>query len=133
MTNRKFFEKVAAGEMNDEMKEFATVKLAKMAEDAEKRKGHKSKKDQEKAAANENLARHIADNVLTAEAKTATDVAEVLNADRAEDDRFTVQKVSCLCRMAVDMGLAVQTEVKIPKKGAQKAYQLVESLASVED
>ena len=39
MTKREFYEKVVAGEMNDEMQTFATAELAKKAETAEKRKG----------------------------------------------------------------------------------------------
>jgi lipopolysaccharide biosynthesis regulator YciM len=107
-----------------EMAEKAAEMLATDAAAKEKRKGKVSKADQEKRAANEALARHIATDILTEEAKTATDVATVLTEETGEEVK--VQKASYLCRLAVDMGLANETEVKIPKKGTQKAYTAAE-------
>ena len=125
MTNREFYTAITAenATITPEMIEHANAQLAKLDATAEKRKGVVSKKDQEKRAANEALARHIAETILTTEAKTATDVAEVLTAESGEEVK--VQKASYLLRLAVDMGLAAQTEVKIPKKGTNKAYTIV--------
>ena len=125
MTNREFYTAITAENaiITPEMIEHANAQLAKLDATAEKRKGVVSKKDQEKRAANEALARHIAETILTTEAKTATDVAEVLTAESGEEVK--VQKASYLLRLAVDMGLAAQTEVKIPKKGTNKAYAIV--------
>ena len=122
MTNREFYNLIVAenATITPEMVAHATEAIAKLDATAEKRKGVVSKKDQEKRAANEALARHIAETILTTEAKTATDVAEVLTAESGEEVK--VQKASYLLRLAVDMGLAAQTEVKIPKKGTMKAY-----------
>ena len=103
-----------------EMAEKAAEMLAADAKAKEARKGKVSKAAQEKRDANEAIARHIAIDILGAEAKTATDVAEVLTAESGEEVK--VQKASYLCRLARDMGLANETEVKIPKKGSQKAY-----------
>ena len=103
-----------------EMAEKAAEMLAADAKAKEARKGKVSKAAQEKRETNEAIARHIAVDILGAEAKTATDVAEVLTAESG--DEVKVQKASYLCRLAVKLGLANETEVKIPKKGSQKAY-----------
>ena len=123
MTKREFFVKAAAGEMTEEMMTFAAEQLVKMDETLEKRKGKVSEKDAAKRAANEEMAKHIAADILGAEAKTATDVAAALTEMLGEEVK--VQKASYLCRLAVKMELANETEVKIPKKGAQKAYTAI--------
>lgn len=131
MTKREFFVKVSAGEMTEEMKAFAAETLVKMDAQLEARKGKLSEKEQAKRDANEALARRVAAEILGAEAKTATDVAAELTEMLGEYDdegqliEVKVQKASSLCRKAVDLGLAVQTDVKIPKKGTQKAYTAV--------
>lgn len=125
MTNREFYTAITAenATITPEMIEHANAQLAKLDATAEKRKGVVSKKDLEKRAANEATATHIAETILTAEAKTATDVATILTEETGEEVK--VQKASYLLRLAVDMGLAAQTEVAIPKKGKQKAYTVV--------
>ena len=131
MTKREFFVKVSAGEMTEEMQAFAAETLAKMDAQLEARKGKLSEKEQAKRDANEALARRVAAEVLGAEAKTATDVAAELTIMLDEHDEegnlieVKVQKASSLCRKAVELGLAAVTEVKIPKKGTQKAYTVV--------
>ena len=123
MTKREFFVKVSAGEMTEEMQAFAAETLVKMDEILAKRKGKLSEKEQVKREANEALARRVAAEILGAEAKTATDVAAELTEMLGEEVK--VQKASSLCRKAVELELAVQTDVKIPKKGTQKAYTAV--------
>lgn len=123
MTKREFFVKVSAGEMTEEMQAFAAEALVKMDETLAKRKCKLSEKEQAKRNANEALARRVAAEVLSAEAKTATDVAAELTEMLGEEVK--VQKASSLCRKAVELKLAVQTDVKIPKKGTQKAYTSV--------
>lgn len=125
MTNREFYTTIVETVANEELVEHAKAQLAKLDATAEKRKGKVSKADLEKRAANEQLARHIAADILTAEAKTATDVAAILTEEAGEEVK--VQKASYLCRLARDLGLANETEVKIPKKGSQKAYVAVEA------
>lgn len=127
MTNREFYTAITAenATITPDMIEHAQKALAKLDEIAEKRKGKVSKADMEKRAANEELARHIAADILTAEAKTATDVAAILTEEAGEEVK--VQKASYLCRLAVKLELANETEVKIPKKGSQKAYTAVEA------
>ena len=123
MTKREFFVKVSAGEMDEEMQAFAAEQLTKMDAQLEARKGKVSEKEQAKRDANVALATRVATEVLGAEAKTATDVAVALTEMLGEEVK--VQKASALCRKAVELGLAVSTEVKIPKKGTQKAYTAV--------
>ena len=123
MTKREFFVKVSEGEMTEEMQVFAAEQLTKMDAQLEARKGKVSEKEQAKRDANGALARRVAAEILGAEAKTATDVATELTEMLGEE--IKVQKASYLCRLAVEIGLAVQTEVKIPKKGTQKAYTTV--------
>ena len=124
MTNREFYTAIAENEtLTEEIRTHATEQIEKLNATAEKRKGKVSEKEQAKRDANAALATHIAQNILTAEAKTATDVAAILTAETGET--VAVQKASYLCRLAVNMGLATQTEVKIPSKGTQKAYAIV--------
>lgn len=125
MTNREFYNAITAenATITAEMIEHAEAQLAKLDATAEKRKGVVSKKDQEKRAANEALATQIAAEIFGAEAKTASDVAAALIEITGEEVK--VQRASYLCRLAVKMGLAAETEVKIPKKGTQKAYTAI--------
>lgn len=125
MTKNELLKMITEGAtVTAEMAEKAAEMLAADAKAKEARKGKVSEKDQAKRDANAELARHIATDILTEEAKTATDVAVVLTEEMGEEVK--VQKASYLCRLAVDMGLANQTEVKIPKKGTQKAYTAAE-------
>ena len=124
MTNREFYTTISTTEtLPADLRDHALEQLAKLDATAEKRKGKVSKADQEKREANAAAATHIAETILTAEAKTATDVAAILTEESGEEVK--VQKASYLLRLAVEMGLANQTEVKIPKKGTQKAYTVV--------
>ena len=124
MTNREFYNLIAANEtLTEEVRNHATEQIAKLDATAEKRKGKVSAKDQAKRDENAAMATHIAETILGTEPKTATDVAAVLTAEAGEEVK--VQKASYLCRLAVELGLASATEVKIPKKGTQKAYTIV--------
>ena len=98
MTNREFYNLIATNEtLTDEIRAHAEEQISKL--DA------------------------IAETILGTEAKTATDVAAVLTAEAGEEVK--VQKASYLLRLAVELGLANATEVKIPKKGQQKAYTVI--------
>ena len=120
MTNREFYTAIAANEtLTEEVRNHATEQIAKLDATAEKRKGKVSAKDQAKRDENAALATKVATEILGTEPMTATDVAALMGED------VKVQKASYICRLAVDMGLATQTEVKIPKKGTQKAYAVV--------
>ena len=124
MTNREFYTAIAANEtLTEEIRNHATEQIAKLDATAEKRKGKVSAKDLEKREANAKMATLIAETILSTEAKTATDVAAALTELAGEEVK--VQKASYLLRLAVELGLANATEVKIPKKGTQKAYTIV--------
>ena len=126
MTKNELLNMITEGAVvTAEMAEKAAEMLAADAKAKEARKGKVSAKDQAKRDNNEVLARHVAADILTTEAKTATDVAAVLTEEAGEEVK--VQKALHLCRLAVKLGLACETEVKIPKKGARKAYIAVEA------
>ena len=110
MTKREFYVAVQNGETNEDVVKMATAELEKMDAANEKRKNAVSKKALENAP----LIEQIVDTILTSEPQTATDIAGVLE--------VSVQKASYLCRAAVAQGKAVQTEIKVPKKGMQKGY-----------
>ena len=110
MTKREFLTKVSAGEMNDEVMEFAVAEIAKMDAANDKRKEKTSKKAEE----NQPLVDRIVAEILGDEPVTATDVAGILE--------VSVQKASMLCRAAVAQGKAISQDVKIPKKGNMKGY-----------
>ena len=113
MTKREFLTAVSNGEMTDELKDFATAEIEKMNNSAAARAAKPSKTQLENAP----LVDRIVNEILGTEPKTATEVAEVLE--------VKVQKASALLRMAVAQERAVQTEVKLPKKGKVKAYTLI--------
>ena len=105
MTKRELFTNVAAGIIDEETIAAAAVELEKI--DAASNK---------KSKENQPLIDRIVNEILTTEPMTATDVAAILE--------VKVQKASALCRAAVAQGKVVQSEVKVPKKGTQKAYAL---------
>jgi len=114
MTNREFYNAVINANVNDEITEYATAALAKMDATNEKRRNTPSKK----AVENQPLVDQILAEILTHEPKTASDVAADLG--------VSVQKASSLLRAIVADGKATVTDVKVAKKGTQKAYALAE-------
>ena len=124
MTKNEMLKMIVEGAVvTAEMAEKAAEILAADAKAKEARKGKVSEKEQAKRDANVALATRVAHEVLGAEAMTATDVSIKLAEMLGEP--VTVQKASTLCRKAVELELAVATDVKIPKKGSQKAYTAV--------
>lgn len=112
MTKREFYTAIMNGELDEQVKLFASEELEKMDAANEKRRNTLSKKAQE----NLPLLQKITDEILTDEPKTATDVAAVLE--------VSVQKASGLLRRLVGEGKAVKVDVKIKGKGTQKGYTL---------
>lgn len=112
MTKREFYTAIMNGEIDEQVKLFASEELEKMDAANEKRRNTLSKKAQE----NLPLLQQITDEILTEEPKTATDVAAVLE--------VSVQKASGLLRRLVEDGKAVKVDVKIKGKGTQKGYTL---------
>lgn len=119
MTNREFYTTIINADVTtmtaealDALKAEATARLTKLDATNEARKNKPSKKATENAP----LMEQIATEVLTVEAITASQVAEVLG--------VTTQKASSLLRALVADGRAVAMDVKLPKKGTCKAYRL---------
>ena len=115
MTKREFYTAIMNGEIDEQVKLFASEELEKMDVANEKRRNTLSKKAQE----NQPLLQQITDEILSEEPKTATDVAAVLE--------VSVQKASGLLRRLVEDGKAVKVDVKIKGKGTQKGYLKVEA------
>ena len=115
MTKREFYTAIMKGEIDEQVKLFATEELEKMDAVNEKRRNTLSKKAKE----NEPLLNKIKSEILTEEPKTATDVAAVL--------KVSVQKASGLLRRLVEDGKAAKVDVKIKGKGTQKGYCKVEA------
>lgn len=126
MTKNEMLKMIVEGAtVTAEMEAKAAEMLAADAKAKEARKGKVSEKEQAKRDANATLAARVAAEILTSEAKTATDIAVALTEMLGEEVK--VQKASYLAREAVKLGLANQTEVAIPKKGKQKAYTAIEA------
>lgn len=128
MTKNEMLKMIVEGAIvTTEMAEKAAEMLAADAKAKEARKGKLSEKEQAKRDANEALARRVAAEILGAEGKTATDIAAEMNEKMPEmlEKPATPQKATTIGLLCVKLGLATQTDVKIPKKGAQKAYTAV--------
>lgn len=111
MTNREFLTAIANMEnISEELKAEATARIEKLDATNEARKNKPSKKAIENAPVME----QIANEILTSEAQTASAVAEAAG--------ISVQKANALLRALVAEGRATVTEVKVPKRGVQKAY-----------
>ena len=114
MTNREFYTAIINGTVNEDVIAHAQAAIDKMEATNEKRRNTPSKT----AIENQPLVDNILANVLTAEPKTASDVAAEIG--------VSVQKASALLRAIVADGKATVSDVKVAKKGTQKAYALAE-------
>jgi predicted transcriptional regulator len=101
--------------ISEELKAEATARIEKLDATNEARKNKPSKKATENAP----IMEQIVNEILTSEAQTASAIAETAG--------ISVQKASALLRQLVADGKATVTEVKIPKKGVQKAYAAVDA------
>ena len=115
MTKREFYTAIMNGEIDEQVKLFASEELEKMDAANEKRRNTLSKKAQE----NLPLFEKIMNEILDDEPKTATDVATVLE--------VSVQKANGLLRRLADEGKINKVDVKIKGKGTQKGYLKVEA------
>jgi hypothetical protein len=115
MTNREFLNNIIANEdFATEMREHAGKMLAQMDATLEKRKAKPSKA----AIANEPIKVAIID-YLTEQTEPAL-AATVANALE-----ISVQKASSLLRGLVEENKLTQKDIKVPKKGTQKAYEVI--------
>ena len=126
MTKREFLNEVIAvidgtSEVNGlELKEFAKAEIVKLDE----RNASRSSKPTKTQIENEPIKEKILEVLSTGERMVASAIAE-----RVE---ISTQKASALCRQLVESKQLKVEEVKIPKKGKQKAY-MVNTAANEED
>lgn len=114
MTNREFLTAIANMEnISEELKNEAVARIEKLDATNEARKNKPSKA----AVENAPIMDQIFNEILSGEAMTASAVAEAIG--------VSVQKANALLRALVAEGRAEATEVKVPKKGTQKAYTKV--------
>lgn len=126
MTKREFLNEVIAvidgtSEVNVlELKEFAKAEIVKLDE----RNANRSSKLTKTQIENESIKEKILEVLSTGERMVASAIAERLE--------ISTQKVSALCRQLVESKKLKVEDVKIPKKGKQKAY-MVNTAANEED
>lgn len=115
MTNREFYNAIANGTMNDEIKAFANNAIIKLDE----RNAKRSSKPSKTAIENEPIKEKIIEFITKRnEFCIAGAIAEALE--------ISTQKASALCRQLVNDKKLVEKEVKVPKQGKRKAYGLEE-------
>ena len=120
MTKREFLNEVIAvidgtSEMDTlELKEFAKAEIVKL----DKRNASRSSKPTKTQIENEPIKEKILEVLSTGEKMVASAIAE-----RVE---ISTQKASALCRQLVESKKLKVEDVKIPRKGKQKAYSILE-------
>ena len=112
MTNREFFNKVIANEIDNEVGEMAQSLLAKLDEKNAKRKNTETKEQKE----NKVLMAKICD-LLANGGMVASDIGKALE--------VSTQKASALCTLLVKAGTVNVADVKVKGKGTVKCYSLV--------
>ena len=126
MTKREFLNEVIAvidgtSEVDVlELKEFAKAEIVKLDE----RNANRSAKPTKAQIENKSIKEKILEVLSTEERMVASAIAERLE--------ISTQKVSALCRQLVESKKLKVEDVKIPKKGKQKAY-MVNTAANEED
>ena len=126
MTKREFFNEVIAvidgtSEVDVlELKEFAKAEIVKLDE----RNANRSSKPTKAQIENEPIKEKILEVLSTGERMVASAIAERLE--------ISTQKASALCRQLVESKQLKVEDVKIPKKGKQKAY-MINTAANEED
>lgn len=111
MTNREFLTAVSTNAITEDVINYASEAIAKLDAANEKRKNKVSKT----AEANAPIVASLT-GLLTSEPQTAADLAAAVG--------ISTQKASSLLRQIVASGVAIATDVKIPKKGTCKGYSL---------
>ena len=120
MTSRDFFTAIASNEaVSADLRDYATEQIAKL----DKKNAKRSSKPSKTQVANEPIKTAIIE-YLSANGQTIA--SELATALSTEETPVTTQKASALCRQLVAEGLLSVADVKIPKKGAVKAYSVAE-------
>ena len=121
MTNREFFTAIKSmANIGDELKEHAISELKKL----DKRNAARAAKPTKAKKENEPVKEEIV-KFLTEKGgfHTASEVMEACE--------ISVQKASALCRQLVEEGTLTVQEIKVPKKGKQKAYAIADDSEEV--
>ena len=120
MTKREFLNEVIAvidgtSEVDVlELKEFAKAEIVKLDE----RNANRSAKPTKAQIENKSIKEKILEVLSTGERMVASTIAEKVE--------ISTQKASALCRQLVESNKLKVEEVKIPRKGKQKAYSILE-------
>lgn len=121
MTTREFLTTITSmPNISDELKEYARDELKKL----DKRNAARAAKPTKAQKENEPIKEEIV-KFLTEKGgfHTASEVMEVCE--------ISVQKASALCRQLVEEGTLTVQEIKVPKKGKQKAYAIADDSEEV--
>ena len=121
MTNREFFTAIAAMEnLSEELIQHAEAELEKL----NKRNAARAAKPTKAQKENEPIKEEIV-KFLTEKGgfHTASEIMEACE--------ISVQKASALCRQLVEEGALTVQEIKVPKKGKQKAYAIADGSEEV--
>lgn len=121
MTNREFFTAIASmTNISAELVEHAEAELEKL----NKRNAARAAKPTKAQKENEPIKAKIV-KLLTEKGgfHTASEVMEACE--------ISVQKASALCRQLVEEGALTVQEIKVPKKGKQKAYAIADGSEEV--
>lgn len=113
MTKREFFEQVQTGVITEEMQAFAEKEIKAMDE----RNAKRSAKPNAKQIENEAIKERIIEAFTGKEKALASAIGETMG--------ISTNKASALCRQLVAENRMTVEEVKVPKKGMQKAYTVV--------
>ncbi len=112
MTKRDFLMAITTANISEELQQFAQTELEKLDARSEKKRATVSKN----TIANTGIKEKILE-VLGERKLLASEIAELVE--------LSVQKVSSLCRQMVEDGIVSVEEIKVPKKGKQKAYKAI--------
>ena len=113
ITLRQLYTAVVEGNITPAMQEKAKAEIAKL--DATNAK--RAEKAKEKAAENLPIKNAIFEFLTANGTKTTAEIAVGVGE--------STSKTSAMCRQMVESGLLTDSEVKVPKKGKQKAYTAV--------
>lgn len=112
MTKREFLQAVIKETANEELRAYAEAEITKLDERNHARSSKPSKTQLE----NEPIKAAIVEFLTDKDWTVASAIGEALE--------ISTQKASALCRQLVADKALVEMEVKIPKKGKQKAYMV---------
>lgn len=115
MTKREFMEKIIAGTVTkEEMIEYAKKEI----ETLDKRNAARRSKPTAKQKENEIIKEQMLKTLKGMGKMTASAIGEKMG--------FSTNKASALCRQLVTEGKMTEEDVKVPKKGMQIAYTVIE-------